>query len=210
MEETDNRQPVKDNMGGCQRFIKRLSDIIISTLLLIVLSPVFVILYICLRATSGKNVIFKQERIGKGGKPFMLYKYRTLKEHNEDEEPKLTPHSDPTKSTKLQLFLRKTHLDELPQLWNVLKGDMSLVGPRPERQYFINKIMEVDDGYQYIYLMRPGVTSEATIYNGYTDTIEKMVTRLHLDIEYLQKRTLLLDARIMFETVASIIRGKKI
>jgi len=210
MEKIAYWHPVQDNMGSCQRFIKRLSDIIISAVLLILLSPVFVILYICLRSSSGKNVIFKQERIGKGGKPFMLYKYRTLKEHHEEDEPMLTPHSDPTKSTKLQLFLRKTHLDELPQLWNVIKGDMSLVGPRPERQYFIDKIMEVDHGYEYIYLMRPGVTSEATIYNGYTDTLEKMVKRLHIDIRYLQNRTLALDARIMFDTVASIIKGKKL
>lgn len=105
--------------------------------------------------------------------------------------------------------LRDHHLDELPQLWNVLKGDMSLVGPRPERRYFIDKIMEHDASYPLVFEMRPGLTSEATLYNGYTDTMEKMLTRLHMDIAYLKKRTLWTDVTIIFKTFASIVSGRK-
>jgi lipopolysaccharide/colanic/teichoic acid biosynthesis glycosyltransferase len=107
-------------------------------------------------------------------------------------------------------FLREHHLDELPQLWNVLVGDMSFVGPRPERKYFIDKIMEQNPDYEYLYQIRPGVTSMATIYNGYTDTMEKMLIRLQMDLEYLQKRSLWLDLRIILTTASLIGYGKKI
>ena len=106
-------------------------------------------------------------------------------------------------------FLREHHLDELPQLLNVFKGDMSFVGPRPERKYFIDRIMEINPDYEYIYMMRPGLTSMATIYNGYTDTMEKMLIRLQMDLDYLKNRSLWLDAKIVFTTVRFIIYGKK-
>jgi lipopolysaccharide/colanic/teichoic acid biosynthesis glycosyltransferase len=112
-------------------------------------------------------------------------------------------------ATKLERFLREHHIDELPQLYNVLKGDMSLVGPRPERQYFIDKIMEQDQDYELIYQMKPGLTSEATLYNGYTDTMEKMLKRLHMDIHYLENRSLSLDFHIILDTVYFILSGKK-
>jgi len=210
MDEIAYWHPVQDNMGSLQHILKRMSDILLSATALVILSPVLLVLYIVLRVTAGRHVIFKQERIGRYGKPFTLYKFRTLKEGTEDEEPLLNPDPDPALSTPLQLWLRKRHLDELPQLWNVLTGDMSIVGPRPERQFFIDKIMEVDHGYEYIFEMRPGLTSEATLYNGYTDTMEKMIKRLHIDIMYLQNRTLALDARIMWDTLVSIVAGKKI
>jgi lipopolysaccharide/colanic/teichoic acid biosynthesis glycosyltransferase len=105
--------------------------------------------------------------------------------------------------------LREHHLDELPQLFNVFVGDMSFVGPRPERKYFIDKIMEVNPNYDYLYLVRPGITSMATIYNGYTDTMEKMLKRLEMDLEYLQKRSLWLDLKIIVTTVLNIVEGKK-
>ena len=106
-------------------------------------------------------------------------------------------------------FLREHHLDELPQLWNVLKGDMSFVGPRPERQYFINMIMEDRAEYVYIYKMRPGLTSMATLYNGYTDSLEKMLIRLDMDLDYLKKRSVILDAKIILTTFIYILTGKK-
>ena len=111
--------------------------------------------------------------------------------------------------TTVERFLREHHLDELPQMFNVLVGDMSLVGPRPERQVFIDKIMEVAPHYVYVYKMRPGLTSTATLYNGYTDTTEKMVNRLNMDLEYLTTRTLWLDFTIIFKTAFSIVSGKK-
>ena len=109
----------------------------------------------------------------------------------------------------MRRFIRLHHFDELPQLWNVLKGEMSIVGPRPERKYFIDKIMNEDPDYILIYEMKPGLTSEATLYNGYTDTMEKMLRRLHIDIHYLKNRSLALDCRIICDTILFLIRGKK-
>ena len=111
--------------------------------------------------------------------------------------------------TRIGRFLRDHHLDELPQLWNVLKGDMAFVGPRPERKYYIDKIMEHDKRYVFLYQIRPGVTSYATLYNGYTDTMEKMLRRLELDLYYLQHRSMWLDVKILFKTFTSIAFGKK-
>ena len=111
--------------------------------------------------------------------------------------------------TKVGRFLRDHHLDELPQLWNIFTGDMSLVGPRPERPYFAEKIMEQNSDYEYVYLMRPGIFSPATLYNGYTDTMEKMLERLRMDLEYLTHRSLGYDFKIIFLTVSSIVTGKK-
>ena len=169
-------------------------------------------LYIALRRklTEKGRVIFKQERIGLGGKPFMIYKFRTLSEGFEDNGPRLTPCEDKAHVTGFGKFLRIHHLDELPQLFNVLKGDMSIVGPRPERKIFIDKIMERDQRCRFIYLMRPGLTSKATLFNGYTDTMEKMLRRLDLDLLYLDHHSFLFDTKILLKTFTSIVFGKKI
>lgn len=160
-----------------------------------------------LKRQKNGPVIFSQERIGYRGKPFTIYKFRTMSEP--EKEPQLVAKCQNGQSTKTEMFLREHHLDELPQLWNVLKGDMSFVGPRPERKFYIDKIMERDSSYTMIYEMKPGLTSEATIYNGYTDTMEKMLVRLHMDTDYLKKRSLLLDACIVMKTFFSIVSGKK-
>lgn len=118
-----------------------------------------------------------------------------------DEDPRLT---------RVGKFLRIHHLDELPQFWNVLVGDMSFIGYRPERQFFIDKIMEVNPRYQFLYQIRPGITSYATLYNGYTDTMEKMLTRLDMDLYYLRNHSVLFDFRILGLTFLSIVSGKKI
>jgi lipopolysaccharide/colanic/teichoic acid biosynthesis glycosyltransferase len=111
--------------------------------------------------------------------------------------------------TRVGKFLRDHHLDELPQLWNVFVGDMAFVGPRPERKYYIDKIMERDPRYEQLYKLRPGVTSYATLYNGYTDTLEKMLVRLEMDLYYLEHQSLWFDAKILMKTFVSIITGKK-
>ncbi len=154
------------------------------------------------------SIIFKQERVGYKGRPFYLYKFRTMHENAEREGPKLASKED-DRLTKFGKILREHHLDELPQLWNVLIGDMSMVGPRPERKYFIDQIMKHDPRYTLLYKMRPGVTSLATLYNGYTDTMEKMLERLSMDIEYLQTRSLMGDFIILAKTTLSIINWKK-
>lgn len=200
---------IKDGMNAFERFIKRSFDFLCSFFGLVVLSPMFLVVYIGLRLQNDGSVIFKQERIGYKGKPFNIYKFRTMRTDSESEGIPLLAAKGDERLTKVGKFLREHHLDELPQLFNVFIGDMSFVGPRPERQYFIDKIKEVNPNYDYLYLVRPGVTSMATIYNGYTDTLEKMLTRLDMDLEYLQKRSLWLDLKIIVTTVLNIVVGKK-
>ena len=200
---------IKDGMNVVERVIKRLFDVFCSFFGLLALSPVFLIVYISLRLQKDGSVIFKQERIGYKGKPFYIYKFRTMRADSErNGKPQLATKGD-ERLTKVGKFLREHHLDELPQLFNVFVGDMSFVGPRPERKYFIDMIKKENPNYEYIYLMRPGLTSMATIYNGYTDTLEKMLIRLDMDLDYLQKRSLWYDLRIIVTTVLYIITGKK-
>ncbi len=206
-EEVSGFEGSHDAMGCVQRTVKRLFDIVFSLAGIIILSPVYLVIAIMLKRQKNGPAIFSQERIGYRGKPFTIYKFRTMSEP--EKEPQLVAKSSIGQSTKTELFLREHHLDELPQLWNVLKGDMSFVGPRPERRFYIDKIMANDPSYVLIYEMRPGLTSEATLYNGYTDTMEKMLIRLHMDTDYLKRRSLALDASIIAKTFISIVSGKK-
>ena len=195
----------KDAMGWFQHMLKRLFDIVLSFSGLVILSPVLLMFSVILMFGRGP-VIFRQERVGYKGKPFTIYKFRTMRI---DAESDGIPRLEAERNRYLTPFgriLRKYHLDELPQLWNVLKGDMSFVGPRPERQYFIDQINRETDDYRYIYLMRPGLTSYATIHNGYTDTMDKMLRRLELDLDYLDKRSVGLDVWIIMSTFAYCIR----
>ena len=197
-----------DAMNACERAVKRLIDILVSLSGIIVLSPVFVLVYLVILIAGG-SVIYKQERIGYKGKKFNIYKFRTMYKDAEKNGIPRTENERREQMTRVGRFLRDHHLDELPQVFNVLKGDMSLVGPRPERQVFIDKIMAVNPNYVHIYKMRPGLTSSATLYNGYTDTMEKMLTRLDMDLEYLTTRSLWGDFVIVCKTAFSIISGKK-
>lgn len=206
-EEVSGFEGSHDAMGCVQRTVKRLFDMVFSLAGMIILSPVYLVIAIMLKRQKNGPAIFSQERIGYRGKPFTIYKFRTMSEPEKD--PQLVAKSSIGQSTKTELFLREHHLDELPQLWNVLKGDMSFVGPRPERRFYIDKIMANDPSYVLIYEMRPGLTSEATLYNGYTDTMEKMLIRLHMDTDYLKRRSLALDASIIVKTFISIVSGKK-
>lgn len=188
---------------------KRLFDIIASALGLIILAPVYLVIYIILKITTKGPAIFIQERIGLGGKPFNIYKFRTMIVNNEQNGiPQLAEAND-DRLTPFGRWLRSHHLDELPQLWNVLKGDMSLIGPRPERKYFIDQILEHDPRYEELYKIRPGITSYATLYNGYTDTMDKMLRRLELDLYYLEHRSWWFDLKIIGKTLANIVFGKK-
>ncbi len=198
-----------DNMNALQRGLKRFGDVFFSLFGLICLSPVFLVIYIIQKFTSEGPAIFSQERIGYKGKPFKIYKFRSMIVAAEENGPELACKED-NRLTKFGKFLREHHLDELPQLWNVLIGDMSFVGYRPERKFYIDQIMQHNPDYQLLYCSRPGVTSYATIYNGYTDTMEKMLKRLDYDLEYLRTRTIMLDFKIIFKTVFSIGKGDKI
>lgn len=197
-------------MGAAALVVKRATDVVCALVGLVVLSPVFLVIIVLMKRQNNGPVFFRQERIGYGARPFTIYKFRTMSSVIEENGPQLVAKCDDTNSTKLEQFLRNHHLDELPQLWNVLRGDMSLVGPRPERQFFIDKIMAHDKSYEYIFKMRPGLTSEATLYNGYTDTMDKMLRRLHMDVDYYKRRSLRLDFSIVLKTFVSIVTGKKI
>lgn len=190
--------------------MKRLFDLVCVFFATIVFLPFFVAVYIAIKLEDGGPAIFKQERIGKGGKPFMLYKFRSMKVNAEkDGRPQLWSGEEDERLTKVGKFIRNHHLDELPQFWNIWKGDMSFVGYRPERQYFIDKIMAENPDYAKLYAMRPGVFSEATLYNGYTDTMEKMLKRLEMDLDYMKRQSIWLDIVIIFKTGVSILTGKK-
>ena len=189
--------------------LKRCFDMILSAVCLVVFSPLFLICFIVLKVSSQAPVIFKQERIGLHGRPFYIYKFRSMKMNAEENGPLLTSSTDVERMTKTGKFLRDHHLDELPQLWNVLCGDMAFVGYRPERRYYIDKIMEYDSRSERLYQIRPGVTSYATLYNGYTVTMEKMLRRLELDLYYLEHRSWWLDIKILGNTFLSIATGKK-
>lgn len=201
---------IYDGMNVLERHLKRTIDFIMACLCLILFSPLFIICYIAVRREDKGPAIFKQERIGLHGKPFYIYKFRSMKVDAEKDEPELYQHENDTRLTKTGRFLRNHHLDELPQLWNVIKGDMAFIGPRPEREYYIRQIMEHDPRYACLYQIRPGVTSYATLYNGYTDTMEKMLRRLELDLYYLEHHSWWLDAKILINTFLSIAVGKKI
>lgn len=193
-----------DGMNGLERGVKRIGDVVGAVLLMVILSPLFFLIYVKQRLCSSGPVIYSQERIGKGGKPFRIYKFRTMVVDAEKDGKPMLEQSDDPRLTTFGKYLRKRHLDELPQIWNVLKGDMSFVGYRPERQYFIDKIMEQNPDYQLLYQTYPGITSMATIENGYTDTMEKMLKRLDMDLDYVRNRNLLLDAEIIVKTLAGV------
>ena len=200
---------IVDGMNEFERNLKRLIDLFTALICLVVFSPLMLICYIAVKREDGGPAIFKQERIGRFGRPFYIYKFRSMKIDAEKDGPALYQHERETRMTKIGKFLRAHHLDELPQLWNVVKGEMAFIGPRPERKFYIDQIMEHDPRYRYLYQVRPGVTSYATLYNGYTDTMEKMLRRLELDLYYLEKRSLWFDFKLLVLTFLNIAFGKK-
>ena len=198
----------EQTMSDSELCIKRAFDIVTSAIGLVVLSPLFGLIALQIKISSKGPVFYAQERVGLYGRPFHIYKFRTMIDHAEsDGVPKLTLDDDP-RITKIGHWLRKYRLDELPQLWNILRGDMSIVGPRPERPYFIDQIMKEAPYYCLIYKVRPGLTSWGPIRVGYTDTIEKMIERLNSDVVYVENMSLLLDLKILFFTIGVIIHGK--
>ncbi len=197
-------------MNCIERCLKRTFDFTLALVSLVLFSPVMLVIAILIRREEPDgDVIYTQERVGYKGRPFKLYKFRSMyMDAEKDNAPQLYQEQDP-RLTKIGAFIRAHHLDEFPQLWNVIKGDMSFVGPRPERQYFIDQISAVRPDYKRLYALRPGLFSFATLYNGYTDTLEKMLRRLDLDIKYLENYSLWTDIKIIFLTSQSIIFGKK-
>jgi len=198
----------EQHMTDAELCIKRAFDVVASAIGLILLSPLFAVIALQVKISSKGPVFYSQERIGLYGIPFRIFKFRTMIDHAEaDGVPHLTLDNDP-RITAVGRWLRKYRLDELPQLWNILRGDMSVVGPRPERPYFIEQIMAKAPYYCLIYKVRPGLTSWGPIRVGYTDTMDKMIERLNADVVYVENMSLLLDLKILFFTAGVIIRGR--
>jgi len=199
-----------DPMPDWQKSFKHVIDMATSLLALIVLSPFFALLSILIKKDSKGDVFYKQERIGKHGKPFEIYKFRTMQIDAEANGTPLLSSETDERVTSLGRFLRKYRIDELPQFWNVLKGDMSIVGPRPERRFFIEQIVERAPYYYLVQRVQPGITSWGMVKYGYADTVEKMIDRLEYDIIYVENKSLLIDLKILIYTIKTIITGKGI
>lgn len=197
------------NVSDFTKNVKRLMDIALSLLALLVLSLPMAVIAILVKRDSKGPVFFSQQRIGYRGKPFMIHKFRTMRTDAECAGPRLSCVDDP-RVTSIGAVLRKYRLDELPQFWNVLCGDMSLVGPRPERIFFIKQIMEKDPAYALVHLVRPGITSWGMVKYGYASDVEQMVHRLHYDLIYISNMSISVDIKILIYTLKTVIKGRGI
>jgi exopolysaccharide biosynthesis polyprenyl glycosylphosphotransferase len=190
-----------------QKVVKRLSDILISVVVLILFFPLYLSLFLMVKFSSKGAVFFKQIRIGLHGKPFYIYKFRSMYLNAEVNGPMLAKEDD-KRVTPIGKVLRKYRMDELPQFYNVLIGDMSLVGPRPERKFFIDQIVKIAPHYKQLHRVRPGITSWGQVKYGYAENVDEMVERLKFDILYIENISLAVDARIVIYTVKIILQGR--
>lgn len=195
-------------MPEWQKSVKRALDIVVSVIALICLSPFFLLIALLIKHDSKGPVLYRQERIGMRGKTFHIYKFRTMVANAEsDRKPQLTSENDP-RITKIGHFLRKYRIDETPQFWNVVKGDMSIVGPRPERRYFADKIIDTAPYYALTYQVRPGITSWGMVKFGYAQNVDEMIERSKYDLIYLENMSLLVDIKIIIYTIKTVLTGK--
>ncbi|MBZ0099681.1 MAG: exopolysaccharide biosynthesis polyprenyl glycosylphosphotransferase, partial [Taibaiella sp.] len=196
-----------DLMPDWQRVCKRTIDIIASLIALVVLSSLLLFAAIRVKLSSPGPVIFRQQRVGLFGRPFYIYKFRSMYLNAEKDGPALSSHEDP-RITGWGRFMRKWRIDELPQFYNILKGEMSLVGPRPERQYFIDRIITTHPHYKYLHKVKPGLTSWGMVQFGYAENVEEMVERMKYDLLYIENCSLALDIKIMMYTLMVIFQGR--
>ncbi len=195
------------SLSESSKNVKRFMDVVFSALILLLLSPLYLLLAVMVKIDSKGPVIYSQERIGRKQKPFRIYKFRTMRTDAESSGPRLSEENDP-RVTHVGRVLRKYRLDELPQFWNVLKGEMSIVGPRPERRFFIDQIMRCAPYHALVYQVRPGITSWGMVKYGYASSVDQMVERTHYDLIYISNMSLYVDLKILIYTVKTVVTGK--
>ena len=193
-------------MPAWQKSLKRFMDVSISTIAIAILSPIYLILSLLVKFSSKGPIIYKQERIGLNGDPFFIYKFRSMFKNSENNGPQLSSQHD-KRITPIGKIMRKSRLDEIPQFFNVIKGEMSLVGPRPERQHYINLILEQAPHYKHIKKVKPGITSWGQVKYGYAENVDEMISRLKFDLLYVENMSLLLDFKILFYTIIIMLKG---
>ncbi|NOY36495.1 MAG: sugar transferase [Chlorobi bacterium] len=190
-----------------QVMVKTVFDYVSALTILVVTLPVSLVVSVIIKISSDGPVIYSHERIGRHGKPFTIYKFRTMVKNAEINGPALSSRNDP-RITPVGRFLRKTRLDELPNFINVLKGDMSIVGPRPERKFFVDQIVKKDPDYIYLQKVKPGITSWGQVQYGYAENVDQMVERLQYDLNYIKNMSLYIDFKILILTLLTICRGR--
>ncbi|GAB1419926.1 undecaprenyl-phosphate glucose phosphotransferase [Bacteroidales bacterium] len=196
-----------DLMPAWQQSLKRLMDIVISILAIILLSPFYIMTAIGVKLSSKGPVLYSQQRIGIRGKPFKMHKFRSMYADAEKTGPQLSSENDP-RITPFGRFIRKVRLDEIPQFFTVLKGDMSLVGPRPERQFYIDQIVKQAPHYRLLLKVKPGITSWGQVKYGYASDVDEMIERLQYDILYIENMNLAMDIKILVYTVLIVLQGR--
>jgi exopolysaccharide biosynthesis polyprenyl glycosylphosphotransferase len=197
----------QDLLPVWQQALKRMVDIVCAASFLLLALPGYVFTAIMVKLSSPGPIFYRQERIGKNEEPFTIIKFRSMYVNAEPLGPSLSSDHDP-RITKWGRFMRKVRLDELPQFWNVLKGDMSLVGPRPERRFFIEQIIQIAPHYRHLHRVRPGLTSLGQVKYGYAETVTQMVERLKFDILYIENMSLTMDFRVLLYTLKIIVEGR--